>query len=216
MNKMNFLTRLVFYWKKPPLIVVCGKQRLYSSEAIYQALGQYLQIKKFETEKEKIIFSIHSLLKNRAFVIETDLKKPEYSIELLKKSRLPILVINNIGEIPFSALELAKKLPPQGILILNSDDRIPLQIKSECQARILTFGFGETALFRASDVRLNKGTNFKINYKGNIVPVWLEKLFGREQIYAALTAAAVGTTLNLNLVEISQALKSYQGLEKTT
>ncbi len=61
-------------------------------------------------------------------------------------------------------------------------------------------------------MRINGETNFKINYKGYVVPVWLDKIFGKEQVYAALTAAVAGLIYEMNLVEISQALKKYQGL----
>ncbi|GAI57101.1 unnamed protein product, partial [marine sediment metagenome] len=117
-----------------------------------------------------------------------------------------------------------------GFLILNFDDETAREIKTETIAHSLTFGFQEGADFQASDIKyqtsegseggkegkaifdLNTGVNFKINYKGNIVPVWLEKLFGKEQIYSALAAVGVGVIFDLNLVEISQALKNYQGL----
>jgi len=138
---------------------------------------------------------------------------------------LPILVVTHIGDIPFDKdffagprektkeiIKLAKILPAQGFLILNFDDETAREIKTETIAHSLTFGFQEGADFRASDIKLNTGVNFKINYKGNIVPVWLEKLFGKEQIYSALAAASCGVIFDLNLVEISQALKVYQGL----
>ena len=44
------------------------------------------------------------------------------------------------------------------------------------------------------------------------MPVWLEGIFGKEQIYSALAAVCVGEILDLNLVEISQALKDYNSL----
>ena len=73
-----------------------------------------------------------------------------------------------------------------------------------------TFGFQEEADFRASDIKINGGLNFKINYKGNTVPVWLEVPFNKEHVYAALATAAAGEVLDLNLVEISEALKDYK------
>jgi UDP-N-acetylmuramoyl-tripeptide--D-alanyl-D-alanine ligase len=45
-----------------------------------------------------------------------------------------------------------------------------------------------------------------------LVPFWLEGVFGKEQIYSALTAVAVGKILGMNLVEISQNLKDYKSL----
>ena len=117
--------------------------------------------------------------------------------------------------------ELAKTIPTQGFLVLNFDDEAVRKIADIANLKTLTFGFQEGADFRVSDVKFNGrdassscqtreepvlGTNFKINYKGNTVPVWLEKLFGKEQIYSALAAATVGVIFDLNLVEISQAL----------
>ena len=49
-------------------------------------------------------------------------------------------------------------------------------------------------------------------YKGNIVPIWLEYVSGKDQIYSALAAAVVGVIFDLNLVEISQVLKEYKSL----
>jgi len=94
-------------------------------------------------------------------------------------------------------------------LILNYDDENARKIKKESPIKVLTFGFWAGADLKASDVNINGGINFKINYQGNIVPVWLENLIGKDQIYAALAAAAVGCALGLNLVEISEALKKH-------
>ena len=110
----------------------------------------------------------------------------------------------------------ASLLPPRSHLVLNFDDETVRDVKNQSKAHSLTFGFGMRADVRATDIVLTQfpalGTNFKINYGGNIVPVWLENLFGKENIYAALAAAAVGEVLGLNLVEISEALKNYKGL----
>jgi len=107
-------------------------------------------------------------------------------------------------------------LPFFGYLLLNFDDETVREIKNETKAHPLTFGFGLKSDLRATDIILTRfpelGTNFKINYEGNIVPIWLKGLFGKANIYAALAGAAVGETLGLNLVEVSEALKSYQGL----
>jgi UDP-N-acetylmuramoyl-tripeptide--D-alanyl-D-alanine ligase len=135
------------------------------------------------------------------------------------------LVITHVGEIPFEedffagekeklkkTIELAKKLRAQNWLILNYDDETVREIDDITNLNTLTFGFSERANFFATDIKLNHGTNFKLNYKGNIIPFWLEGTFGKEQIYSALAAAAVGTVFGLNLVEISQLMKEYKTL----
>jgi len=202
--KMNFLFKIFFSLKKPRVIVVFVEGRSCAAEAIRKVL-------KFQ--------------KTRVLIIEVPTQKIEDLRFLVKNSSLPILMITHIGDIPFDRdffagerektkeiLKLAKILPAQGFLILNFDDETVREIKTETIAHSLTFGFQEGADFKATDIKLNTGTNFKLNYQGNIVPIWLEKLFGKEQIYSALAGAAVGTIFNLNLVEISQALKNYQSL----
>lgn len=208
---MNIFEKIKFLLKKPKLIVVTGNGRFCAKEAIFQVLNKY-----FKIGKEILIF-------------ETDLEKEKKFKFLIKHSSLPLLVVTHIGDIPFdkdyfagekeetgSIQKLAKLLPSYGYLILNFDDETIREIKDynppTALSHKLTFGFQEGADFQATDINLNSGTNFKINYEGNVVPIWLEKLFGKEQIYSALAAAAVGTILGLNLIEISQALKNYHSL----
>lgn len=207
---MNIFKKLIFLFKRPSVILVTGKGRSCATQAISKALKSY-------SEKGKIK------------IFESDLSEPK-EIEkfsfLLKKSQLPILVVTHIGDIPadkdffagdreetLQIRKLAKILPDRAFLILNFDDETVREIENESSAHSLTYGFQERADFRASDINLNlAGTNFKVNYEGNIVPFWLKNLFGKEQIYSALTAICLGVAKNINLVEISQALGSYKSL----
>jgi len=201
---MKIFNKIKFILKKPKVVIVAGEGQACTAETIRKILKQD---------------------KNEILVVETEFQQLDDLEFLVKKSSLPILVVTHIGDIPFDKdffagdrektieiRKLAKILPAQGFLILNFDDETAREIKTESRAHSLTFGFQEGADFQASDIKLNTGTNFKINYKGNIVPVWLEKLFGKEQIYSALAATGVGVIFDLNLVEISQALKNYQSL----
>lgn len=205
----NFIQKFIFFWKKPKIIIVAGKGRILAIEAIFQVLKPH-----FKIGKEILIFQTEP--------DGTGVAKFKY---LLKHSSLPILVVTHLADIPFNKdffagekeeikeiRELAKMMPTRGFLVLNFDDETVREIKDETNLQELTFGFQERADFQATDIKLNSGTNFKINYQGNIVPIWLDKLFGKEQIYSALVAAAVGTIFDLNLVEISQALKNYRSL----
>ncbi len=207
---MNIFEKIKFLLNKPKVIIIVGKGRDLAKEAIFQVLKNH-----FKIGKEILIFN-------------TDFRSPKEINQfnfLIKNCSLPVLIISHIGEIPFDkdffageleetieVRKMAKILPPFSHLILNFDDETVREIKAETNLKELTFGFQEGADFRATDIKLNTGTNFKINYKGNVVPIWLEKLFGKEQIYAALASIAVGTIFGLNLVEISQALKNYFSL----
>ena len=207
---MNLINKIKFLLKRPKIVIVTGEGRACAKKAIFQVLKQY-----FKIDSEILIFDFN--LTNSSYV--------ETLRFFIKNSSLPVLVVTQVGDIPpekdffagekektLTIRKLAKTMPAQGFLVLNFDDETVREIKDETNLKELTFGFQEGADFRATDLKLNTGTNFKINYKGNIVPVWLEKLFGKEQVYSALSAAAVGTVFDLNLVQISQALKNYQSL----
>ena len=201
---MSLLNKIKFLLTKPKVVIVLGGAKETAKEAISQVLKPH-----FKVGKEILI-------------IDQDSKF------FIKHSRLPILVVTHVGEYhpdkEFFAgdiaqvaeiVKLAETLPSPAYLILNFDDETVREIKNKSRAHPLTFGFGVRADIRVSDVVLAESptleTNFKINYKGNVVPVWL-KGKEKEEIYAALAAAAVGEVLGLNLVEISEALKKSSNM----
>ncbi|XOB41710.1 MAG: hypothetical protein ACKKMS_03270 [Candidatus Nealsonbacteria bacterium] len=232
----NFLSKLIFFWKKPKIIIITGQGKDCAAKAIFQVLRQHFKIGRLTNFPHSLNFG--QILSKEILIFEPKIEKAENFKFLIKTSQLPILLVTHIGDIPFDKdffagdkektkeiRKLARILPSQGYLILNFDDETVREIKDETNLKDynpptilpprrapITFGFQERADFRASDIRLNNGTNFKINYKGNIVPIWLEKLFGKEQIYASLSAISIGVIFDLNLVEISQLLKNYQGI----
>ncbi len=222
----DFFTKLIFSLKKPKLIIVAGNNYETAAEAIYIILSQHFKVKKCQNIGLKSVLGSEVLILPFTFFEKSARGGTAQNLNFfIKKSRLLVLAITHIGEIPSNKdffagekkqlkeiVELSKTLPARSYLILNFDDETVREIDDFTNLHTLTFGFQKNADFRASDILLNGGTNFKINHKGNIIPFWLEKVFGKEQIYAALVAASAGIIFGLNLVQISQALKNYQGI----
>jgi len=217
----NFLSKFILSLKKPKIIVVTGSSRQVAAEAIFQVLKPHFKVKKISGAALPLDLQISEILIFEAEDI--DIKKFE---PFLKNSQPGVLVITQVGDIPLDfdvfagekekvkeAEKLAKSLPSQDYLVLNYDDETVREMDDFTNLQTLTFGFDNNAQFYASDLKLNGGTNFKVNHKGNSVPVWLNRLFGKEQVYAALVGTAIGTIFNLNLVDISQALKNYYSLQ---
>ena len=103
--------------------------------------------------------------------------------------------------------------------VLNADEENVLTMKEKTKARILTFGFSEGVDAKAVGMEMDQmsnvkyqmsGINFKLVYQGKIVPIFLPNVLGEQQIYAALAGVSVGIIYEMNLVEISEALKNYQ------
>ena len=157
-------------------------------------------------------------------VLEMGVDRPKDFDSLLKIVKPSIAVITAIGQIPvhvefFSGPEevakekskLVKNLHADGYAILNFDDEIVLEMKNNTRAKVITYGFGEGANIVASNYKVSlDGITFKMAYEGSIVPVKLNKVFGKQYIYSILAATAVGVIFNMNLIEIVQALQNFQ------
>jgi UDP-N-acetylmuramoyl-tripeptide--D-alanyl-D-alanine ligase len=203
----NIFSKIKFVFKKNKVVVVTGSARKNTFNAIRQLLHL-----RFKIGRDILVFQTE------------DKRISEYDF-FLRNSKEPILVATNLADIPsnsdFFAGErglikntrnIVKTLPKNVNLVLNFDDETSREIGDSTELKILTFGLQNNADLKASDFNVNGGTNFKINYKGNTVPVWLEKTFGKEQIYSVLAAGCVGSILGLNLIESSEVFKDYDPL----
>ncbi len=90
--------------------------------------------------------------------------------------------------------KLEEDLSKGCFLVFNYDDELAKELKNKISANVLSskifsFGFGEGADFRASDINVDdKGINFKIINEDKTIHCYLDVLFGKQQIYSALAA----------------------------
>lgn len=105
----------------------------------------------------------------------------------------------------------------KGVLILNADNSPALDLKEKTIAKSITYGFSEKSDVKITDYRLiniedlnNIGMSFRLEFEGSFVPVRLEGVFGKPQIYALAAATAVGLSLEMNLVEIAEVMENYK------
>ena len=207
---MDFIKKSILYFKKPKIIIVAANENKYPAKVIFKVLKPHFKVQKLYEKIPDIL----SLISKEIFIIETDFKNYEFlkNIKIiLKNSQLPILVITHIGMIKFSQENLkalVQEIPSWGSLIFNSDEKIVSEINKITNSKSFSFGFSEQADFMASDISEDKeSTSFKLNYKGNSVPVWLNQVFNKDEIYNVLSAICVGMLLGLNIIEMSDSLK---------
>lgn len=163
-------------------------------------------------------------------VLEYGADKPGDIKKLVDKYQPHISVVTAVGEVPvhveyFSGSEgvakekgrLVEGLSVSDFAILNFDDLVVLEMKERTRAKVLTYGFGEGAIVKVSNLEpwiengIPEGVSFKINYNDSFVPFKLSGSLGKSQGYAAASAVAVGVILGMNLVNISEALSEYCG-----
>jgi len=111
-------------------------------------------------------------------------------------------------------------LQRDGFAVLNFDNELVMQNANTTKAEIVTYGFKEGADFRATDVNVITdekthwpiGLNFKLNFKGNIVPIFLPGAIAEHIIPSTLAALAIGHIFGVNLLESAQALNELEPL----
>ncbi|HAH04768.1 MAG: UDP-N-acetylmuramoyl-tripeptide-D-alanyl-D-alanine ligase [Parcubacteria group bacterium GW2011_GWA2_43_17] len=111
--------------------------------------------------------------------------------------------------------KIVTHLKESHLAVLNSDDPNVLGMRTLTKAKVKTFGFSESADFRATDIRLSQkggqfGTSFKLHTNGTVLPVFLTNALGPAQVEAALAALAVASSFGINLVEIVEDLSKFK------
>ena len=121
---------------------------------------------------------------------------------------------------------LVKSLVKNSLAVLNYDDLSVRMIGDDLpeEVSIINYGMGQGADLKIMGYELvirdlkkgDFGVSFKLEYQGSFVPVRLNKVLGKQQVYAVAAAVAVGLNFGLNLVKISAALRKYRSLPGRT
>lgn len=109
--------------------------------------------------------------------------------------------------------KIVSNLSKDDFAILNLDDENVARMREHTQAKVKTFGFRRSADAECADFSFDfdeeggvSGVSFKLSAGETEMPVHLGGVIGKQPIYAALAAAAVGRVYEFNLMEISEAL----------
>jgi len=165
-------------------------------------------------------------------LLEYGVQKPGDMTYLVHIGAPDIAVITAFGSVPVHVeffkdpralfdekARIANAFPEGGILILNADDERVCAVGNGVRARVITFGFSDTADVRISQYALcgdsdalpstiPTGISFALNYRGASVSVRM-RAFGKPQAYSAGAAAAVGVALGMDMKDAVVGLSRY-------
>lgn len=116
---------------------------------------------------------------------------------------------------------LVKSLKTGGLLILNNDDEDVRALRdTRRDSQVITWSIDRESDFQASNfdftyadkngVRAPSGITFKVNYKGNSVPVSVFGALGRQQVHPVLSALALGDFFGLNMVKMMDSVANHK------
>lgn len=100
-------------------------------------------------------------------------------------------------------------LSPKGFAVLNGDDPHVLWMASRTKAQVITYGFGDNCMVRATDVQYHwpEGMTVQIKYQDQ---EWVIKtrLFGRHFVYPLLSSMAVAVVCKQDVSLVVKNLES--------
>ncbi|MBD3300385.1 MAG: hypothetical protein GF347_03460 [Candidatus Moranbacteria bacterium] len=117
--------------------------------------------------------------------------------------------------------KLVEAIKEEGLAVLCGDDENVLKMTGKIKAKIVTYGFTKDNLIKAKNIKfdcevkdidkkIKCSSNFKLYSNNNFIPVRLENVLGKSQVYACLAASAVGFHYDYNLIQIADILKKYK------
>lgn len=177
------------------------------------------------------------LFKNKSYpnllILEMGIDKPgdmDYLLSIVKPDIAVVTSVSHSHLESFKKVEVTQKekaklalgVKKDGIVILNYDNPLSRRISDSCKAKTYFYGLLEGVSLRAVDIKYNfsnyleekvsleniKGLNFKIEWQGSLVPVFLENVSNLNSIYSIMPAILVGLKLNINIVKLIENLKS--------
>ncbi|MBT4277882.1 UDP-N-acetylmuramoyl-tripeptide--D-alanyl-D-alanine ligase [Candidatus Falkowbacteria bacterium] len=145
---------------------------------------------------------------------------------LVKLAPCDIGVVTSVSEVHFEFFKSLKKIEKEkrkiiehlkdnNFALLNRDSEIVWRMRDKTKAKVLSFGFDGSAQVRCSDATISykngkpNGMSFKVIFEGRVVPVFVPKILGYGQIYSVLSAIAIGTIYEINLLDIVESLNKF-------
>ena len=163
-------------------------------------------------------------------ILEVGADRPGDIKKVAKWLKPDIVVVTKFANVPvhieyFKSKEevvaekgnLVDALKHDGVLILNSDDTDVFAFKNRTGNRLITYGMMGDAQIRATNYSVYYseetgdpfGIHYKVEYANNCLPIKIIGTLGLNNIYSSLAALAVGVSLNLNLVELTENLSRF-------
>lgn len=129
-------------------------------------------------------------------------------------------IFGSLKQIAKEKSSIIKHIKKGGKLIYNFDDESIREAAKSVKVEAISYGFSKGAdiqgVLSGGSLNLNFneqgnfiGSTFKLEKSGSFLPIRLDHIVSKAQIYSVLSAIAVGAALNMNLVNMAENLKDF-------
>lgn len=121
----------------------------------------------------------------------------------------------DLNEIIESFAEYVRRVPADGLVVLNVEDAVSQELRPQIQSRVVTFGLIALADVGAQNIRYQNGKQlFDLVYHGNVLGTCELQLPGEHNVANALAAAAMALEVGVEFKFIVQALQEFQSARR--
>jgi UDP-N-acetylmuramoyl-tripeptide--D-alanyl-D-alanine ligase len=137
---------------------------------------------------------------------------------LMPAVRPDIAIVTNVGPAHYEMFgsldttarakgEIVESLPPEGTAVLNADDPRVAAMASRTRAHVVTFGMGDSANVRASEIQLDRAgrASFVVRSPSGTGTIAL-RLHGEHMVPNALAALAAAEALGVAFADAADAI----------
>ena len=211
---MDVLAKFIYKKQNPNAILLAGKNSRQIADLLNFLLRKFFVIKQLEIGDG---FVRYNEAKNANYVILRADKITDFDIKFLLENSKTCIAGFDLFEAPLKDKEIflnrlanMKNGLQQKISIIHSQDKPEFsECLTEYKIKAMSFGMEPGCDILASDMNFGSKGNFKINYKGKTIPIWIGNLGQKNQVSSALCAIGLVEMMGLNLIEISQEFRYY-------
>ncbi len=229
-DTLDALGDLAMAWRQQfdlPIIGVTGSNgKTTTKSLIAQVLDKRFTVLKTAKNYNNLIGVPWTLFRltgrHRMAVIEMGMNTPGEIDRLAQITQPQIGVLTNVARAHLEGVgsltsvgrakaELLKRLPPDGLAVINADDPRVLKLARYSRAQVLTYGFGPNANFRGRRFKGQgfEGSSFEVKLNKKWKQIQLN-IPGRYNALNALAAIAIASHFKIPGTVIAQSLKNVK------
>lgn len=188
-------------WKKTKLVFITGERSEEIAHFTFNLVNNFSTIKNIN-KLPKGLGKLILLRPQVLILIDNDfeMEKLEKFFNLFDEVIMVVSSKNSTRERKLAAL---LKRTSSLVVDHNTKKKIP----GKRLSKYLSYGINKDADFQISDISVRDSLNFKINYEGSSIPVWLKKELGQESVFTITAALGAGVLLGYNFVSLTRQIE---------
>ena len=123
-------------------------------------------------------------------------------------------IYNDIGDIKAAFQQLIDRIPDDGLLVVNGEDQVAVELTAHCKAPVVTYGLNKGD-YSVSERQILMGRNqFAVVHQGQRIADVAIKQFGPHNTMNALAVFALAREMGWPLGDILNGLASFAGVKR--